>query len=399
MAEERKPPDVPERSTPASPKTRALTLQLKELADLSDEKTPLDEYCHRPKEKLLEAYVSEVVESLRQEKQLEPIQVFKDERGKWQPLTGHRRIAALYILAKQGVAGFSPSMAVAALEVLGASPQDRLVRSVADNEVRQKLDQKERLLVVQKFARAGVSKERGAAALAISVKSYERDLRVAQQPQMLEHVLRDHVSPGDASALILTAEKNHRLKEFLDHFDGWVKRKEAEIEELDRLRKAEADKGLKPAELLVKNHLSQQVFTGWLEALERKAKFTEEAGFNFEATLDKKSGKLRLERLNIDTQEASVMDLVKVGAKLSQLGKRVLAMAQRKSDLEKLEMPSGAQAALAKDPSPYDREVLKEFGLEDVAPLLEMEVRAEEPQTPANEPEPEDNEEEPTGGE
>src|SRR5262249_8850007 len=152
-AEEKKSPDATERSTP---KTRAITVQLKELPDLSDEKTPLDEFCHRQREKLTEAYLTEVIESLRLEKQLEPVQVAKDERGKWQLLTGHRRIAALYLLAKQGVAGFTPSMVVAALEVIGTSPQDRLVRSVADNEVREKLDQKERIRVVQKFAKAGV---------------------------------------------------------------------------------------------------------------------------------------------------------------------------------------------------------------------------------------------------
>jgi hypothetical protein len=156
MAEDKTAPGGPERVTQAPPKTKALTLQLKELPDLSDEKTPLDEYCHRGREKLSEGFLSEIVESLRQEKQLEPIKVFKDERGKWQPLTGHRRIAALYILVKQGVAGFSPSMAVAGLEVIGASLQDRLAQSVADNEVAAKLDQKERLLVVQKFAKAGV---------------------------------------------------------------------------------------------------------------------------------------------------------------------------------------------------------------------------------------------------
>jgi hypothetical protein len=40
MAEEKKVPEGPER---ASPKTRAITIQLKELPDLSDEKTPLDD--------------------------------------------------------------------------------------------------------------------------------------------------------------------------------------------------------------------------------------------------------------------------------------------------------------------------------------------------------------------
>ncbi len=393
MPDDKKTPDVPGRSPPT---TKAITAQLKELPDFSDEKTPLDEHCHRPKEKLTQPYLEQVIESLRQEKQLEPIQVYKDDRGKWQVLTGHRRLAAMFLLAKQGAAGFSLSMAVQALEVIGASPQDRLVRSVADNEVREKLDQKDRLLVVQKFAKAAVPKERAAAALAIGVKSYERDLRVATEQRMLDHVLKDHLAPGDASTLIQAAHKAHRAKDFYDHFDQWVQRTEKEIAELDRLSKAETDKGLRPADLLVKNHLNQPVFDGWLESLERGTAFTDKAEFNFEATLDKKSGKLRVGRLNVDTAEATPLELVKIGSKLSQLGKRVLAAAQRKIQLEK-EAPLGAQAALEKDPSPFDTDVLKDFGLEGVAEQLEKEVRAES--KAADEAKPESAQKEPTEGE
>jgi hypothetical protein len=288
-------------------------------------------------------------------------------------------------------------MAVVALEIQGGTEHDRLVRSVADNEVRQKLDQKERLLVVQKFAKAGIPKERAAAALAISVKSYERDLRVATQPRMLKHVLEDHLAPGDASTLIQAAEKNHRAMDFFNYFDQWVEQKIQEIQKLDQLQKAETDKGLKPAELLVKSYLNAQVFDSWLEALERGTPFTDAAEFNFEATLDKKSGKLRVDRLNIDTAEASVLDLAKLGAKLTQLGKRVLAEAQRKQQLEQLRQMPGPQAALENDPSPYDTDVLKEFGLDDVAGQLEEELGPET--RPAEESNQEESAEETREGE
>jgi hypothetical protein len=374
VADETKVPDAPDR---IPPKTRAITIQLQELPDFSDEKTPLDDYCQRIREKLTEPYLEEVGESLRLEKQIDPIQVFKNTDGKWGVVTGHRRVAAMYLQMKKQVAGFTPGMAVAALELIDSTPEDRLIRSVADNEVRQKLDQKERLLVTQKFAKAGVSKDRGAAGLAISVKSYERDLRVATQPRMLEHVLKDHLAPGDGSTLIQAAEKHHRATEFYDYLDGWVKRTEAKIVEEDHISKAETNKGLKPADLLVKNSLTQSVFDGWLEAFERKTPFTDSAEFNFEATLDKKSGKLRIERLNVDTQDADALDLIKLGAKLSQLSKRVLAVAQRKQQIESLSEMPGPQATLAQDPSPYDTEVLKQFGMSNAAKLLEQEVQAD----------------------
>ena len=219
---------------------------------------------------------------------------------------------------------------------------------------------------------------RGAAALAISVKSYERDLRVAKDPIMLEHVLKDHLAPGDASKLIQAAEKKRRQKDLHEHFEKWVKGKETEIQELDRISKAETDKGLKPADLLVMNYLTKQVMDGWLEALERGTAFTDETAFNFEATLDKKTGKLRVERLNVNTQEESVMNLVKLGSKLTQLGKRVLATAHQKHVIETMMEPQGPQALAVQNPSPYDTDVLKEFGLEDVADQLKKELGAEE---------------------
>jgi hypothetical protein len=397
MADQNKAPGAPERVTQQGPQMAPLTVQLKELPNPAELEN-LDDYCHREKVKLSDAYLAGVAESLRQERQLEPVQIAWGAHEAWLLLTGHRRVAAMYLLAKKGVEGFSPEMEVVALEVVGASMQDLLIRSVADNEVREKLDVKERLLVIQKLDRAGVPKERGAAALGIGVKTYERDLRVATHPRMVRHVLEDNVGPSAASWILYPAEKHRRTDEFLEFFNGWVERKKAEIADLDRLSKAESGKGLRPTDLLVKNHVTPQLVDTWLEALERDAPFTDAPGFNFEATIDKKSGRLRVERLSVDTQEASVLDLVKVGSKLTQLGKRVLAVAQRRHELQKLEDPQKPNAALA-TPSPYDKDVLREFGLEEVAEQLESEVRAGQEEAAEGAPEEgaEEGPEEPAG--
>jgi hypothetical protein len=66
---------------------------------------------------------------------------------------GHRRIAAMYLPAHPNVPGLSTSTAVATLEVIGTSAPDHLIRGVVDNEVRHRLDRKERLKIVQKFAK------------------------------------------------------------------------------------------------------------------------------------------------------------------------------------------------------------------------------------------------------
>jgi hypothetical protein len=166
MSEDRKASSPAESASPTSTPpitTRELSIQLKEFSDPGKEDF-CDDYCHRDALKLTPAYLEDVVESMRQEKQLELVQVFRGADGRWQILTGHRRIAAMFILALEGAPGFSLNMAVAAREVIGGTLQDRLVRSVADNNVRLGNDQKERLLIVEKFDKAGVPKGRGAAA-------------------------------------------------------------------------------------------------------------------------------------------------------------------------------------------------------------------------------------------
>jgi ParB-like chromosome segregation protein Spo0J len=374
------PPDAGEGqpgSTEAAPiRVKEITVELHELLNFSDPKVT-DNWGQRAKDKYTEASLADVMESLIHDKQLEPVQVFRNEHGRWELLTGHRRVAAMYILASRKVAGFSLTMPVLALEVTGGTFQDHLVRSVADNETSVKLDQKERLQVAAKFAKAGVGKERAASALAISVKSYERDLRVATNPRMLAHVLQDHLNPGDASTLIQKGEKNPRMSEFLDYLDGWVERTEKKIKEDDLLSRAETDKGLKASDLLVKNHLEAPVFDGWIDSLERNKPFSDTAEFNFEGKLDKK-GRLRVERLNVDINDASVKSLVKLGSKLTQLGKRVLAAASKKHRLELMDEPMGPQAAVMNDKSPYDTTILAEFGLENAAEELERELSTDE---------------------
>lgn len=82
---------------PGGGKTRSIVIPLR---DLPDPAKTEDEYSHRFRQKYSKAELSEMVENLRQEKQIyTAVQVFKDKDGKWVVLAGHRRLAAVYLLS------------------------------------------------------------------------------------------------------------------------------------------------------------------------------------------------------------------------------------------------------------------------------------------------------------
>jgi hypothetical protein len=85
--------------------------------------------------------------------------------------------------------------------------------------------------------------------------------------------------------------------------------------------------------------------------------------------------------------------VARVAGQVSQIAKHLASFARTRRELEG---PMGPQAALQKDDALLDKDLLKEFGLEDVADQLEHELRAEEQ---AEEAAPEQEPEQPTEGE
>src|SRR5260370_14390092 len=100
MAEERKPPDVPERATKAV--TGPMTVPLNEFV-LKPEL-----YCHRDPEDLTNRdRLLPLMDSLTVEGLLNPVEIFRDPDGKPVVTKGHRRISAMRQLAKKKSAGFT----------------------------------------------------------------------------------------------------------------------------------------------------------------------------------------------------------------------------------------------------------------------------------------------------
>ena len=105
-------------------------------------------------------------------------------------VAGHRRLRALRLLAEQNVAGFSLDMDVKACEILDGNRHDYLLWSVADNVIRQQIDELHRVKAALLLLQENVDHTRIKVNLKLSDSTFERYRRLAASPWMLEHIER-----------------------------------------------------------------------------------------------------------------------------------------------------------------------------------------------------------------
>src|SRR5207253_1837144 len=115
---------------------------------------------------------------------------------------GNRRISAMRMAASENVPGFTANMPVEAIQVVNATPQDLLCRSVADNVIRKSYTLGERLRAALTLHHGGVETNRGAFALDLSPKQFLRDVKIAGQTWMLAHVENDDIGHTAAVDLL-----------------------------------------------------------------------------------------------------------------------------------------------------------------------------------------------------
>src|SRR5262249_41560592 len=142
---------------------------------------------------------------------LEAPQIAKRPDGKWDVIVGHRRIAALHILAKRGFPGFSVDMSLSCTEVLDSSRVALMARSMSTNELGLRLDPLERLMGVKLMDEEGASKKDIAVAAKVSEKSVTRDLLIVRHARVLQHVKDNHLPTTVAAALVDVAVAKKRL--------------------------------------------------------------------------------------------------------------------------------------------------------------------------------------------
>jgi hypothetical protein len=333
-----------------------------------------ERFSHRDEAEFKKARLKPHMDSLVSEGMQVPVEFYRDKDGKPVLLKGHRRIFALRALADDNLPGFSRGMEVDALEVVNATAEDRLLRSVLDNVNRATLSIPERMRAGKVLYDNGIDSARAAFALGISPKQYERDLRIARAGWMMAYIEEDSISASHASRLLEEAEKAGRLTELKEDLDYWIAAKKRLIREHERLRKVVAGKDLKPALKVVKTYLGRELVDHWVDLLKRKKRFDEEVEWNFAAGIEKETGELRIESLTLDLKNDPLEDVAKVVARLGKLTQEILPILESRNRDE----GDGPQARVREDKEPYDLDLLRKHGLNALAEKLEADLKAEE---------------------
>lgn len=353
MSEEKKVVEILSRESKAT--TKRTKVKLDEI------KTSV--YCHRPEEELEDLTTLE--ESLTLEGLQVPLEYFINEDGQNVLLKGHRRLKAMRNLADKNVPGFSRDMEVEAIEVDNASPVDLLIRSISDNEVRLNLNRTSRIRVAKKLFDAKVDVKRAARAMGTSVKTYERDLLIAQHQEMFDQVIAENIAPTHAYALLVEAKKADRLSEMQHDLNSWIQKKKEWIDEKNRIRRERDNKEFSENEKKVKRYMPNFLVTHWVELIREKKGFDDDAQWNFAAGVDKEKAQLRVSSVTLDLEKAPVERIARVAAKLSAVSKQIAPYLKAAHEKEM------SQEAGSTEDSTYDLDYLRELGLDDVANELE----------------------------
>jgi hypothetical protein len=358
MAEDSQAPEFLERATKAV--IRATTVPLNEFV-LKPEL-----YCHRDPEELSDIdRLKPLMDSLIIEGLEHPPEFFRDPDGKPVVDQGHRRISAMRELARQNTPGFSETMPVEAIEVVNATPQDLLCRSVAENINRKTYNLFERIRAAKTLHDGGVEHCRAAHALDYSTKQYNRDLWIAQEEWMFAHVENDDINHTQASELVEAADKAGRMADLKQHLDLWIEERKKEIRQ-----KASREGKSQPTNEKVKGQLTKQLSDHWIAQLKNNLPLDDTLVQAPEvpiAGIDTDANKVVFSETEIDLLKIPVPDLAKAIAELTTTQKVMMSYLVRRYAVEG---PAGAQSLARQESEQIDVSALRSAGLNDLANAL-----------------------------
>lgn len=378
MSNERKPPDTPGREPRAV--TRPVMVRLDQLVLIPER------FCHRdPAELDDSARLRPLADSILANGLQVPIEYFMDDQGRKVVDSGHRRTSALRLLAREGRPGYTADMEVPGVQVSGATPQQLLLRSVADNCNRLTLSQTERIRAAKTLADNNVSAAEAAKAFAISEKQLGRDLLIAQHDWMYQLVVTNAITPSNASRLLEAAVTEKRVTELEADLKDWVGATERRIAE-DKRKK----KDLTAAQQLVKTYLTPALLNHWVAQLKRKERFTAApAGqVDFEVGIHPKSNTVSIGGTEINLMEVPLPKLAEIVGEVESAKKVMLTYLKSRRAVEAM----GPQdVARQESENPTGLELLRQEGLGDLADEVELK-RMEDSENAQRPPEGQDNE-------
>jgi hypothetical protein len=365
------------------PKKAPEILDLATAAKTEGTRVPLDKFRldHpvfrlRPDADFEKPSLQTVMASLALEGQQVPVEAFIDDQGRYVPTKGYRRLVSCRLLAQENHPRFRADLPIWTLLVTGATPQDLILRAVLDNETRKNLGPLERLDVVKKDD-LHVPVRRAAAALGISVKTFERDRLLVGSAWMYDLVKQGVIVPSTAVILLEAAKAESRLGELQPDLLAWVKEKREQAEDKARLQqRKDGSAPARSAEQLVRKAMNRDLVVEWLRQLKAKERFAKEVAWDFGAGIDADSDQLQIEGIKVNLAKAPLERLAKVASKLARVQKGVMEYLKTRHELE---APEGPQDVVRQEAdTPYDLDILREAGLDDLADELGQEIRPSE---------------------
>jgi ParB-like chromosome segregation protein Spo0J len=314
-----------------------------------------------------------LMDSLALEGQQVPVEAFLDPQGHYIPIKGLRRLSSMRLQVAENHPGFKADMRVWTVVVKQASPQDLILRAVLDNETRKNFTQIERLEVAKKMEDLHVPVQRAAAALGIGVKTYERDRLLLLNPWILDLVKEDCIVASNAVLLLEAAKSVNRNAELKEDLLGWVTETKQKLEERGRLHKKEGSK-LRPVEALVRKEMTRDLVVEWVKQLRQGERFAQAVPWDFGADINPDSDQLEIERIKVNLAKAPLDQLAKVASRLARVQKGVMSYLKTRHELE---APEGPQDIVRQGANtPYDLDILRQAGMDDLADRLDQDLRA-----------------------
>ncbi len=235
--------------------------------------------------------------------------------GTYEVGDGHRRFYSLLLLAADGVTGFSMEMEVPA-QVLGVDTDVLafVTASVSANVEREPLPAEGRMDATLRLHKAGMPRQTIADLLHVSKSSVDRDITLAGDTEMIDHVrvLRT-ITMSNAALLLATAEKAKRRDEFKAFLTDWGQQAQADINAEIAARASRDEPPLAEAQTHPRSRMTAEMVRHWRQALEKKLPLTV-PGFRFMAMLDQESGPPRVEinAVSKPVADLSAADVAKI---------------------------------------------------------------------------------------
>jgi len=299
--------------------------------------------------------LKELCDNLIVEGQRDPLVVYQDDKPvdpdrPYILVAGHRRHAAMQILADKSTPNFTRDMQVTTRALEGGTKADYLLLSVSDNLFHEPLDSQHRTFAAVSLLKAGLRDTRIKINLRLSDSAFARCKRLYESPWMIEHVEQDNLSLSDAHSLLEAAGGQggavalEHLKQDLEtiftEIRGQIKVKQQE--------KAEQGKELKGTATKVKTYYQKHQMQSWILALKQGKRLRAQAQYKYGASIvqEKLGKRLYVPSLSVPLVDGELDRLGEITVKLDKVVKQLrpllLGLAQARASAAATDDEEGA---------------------------------------------------------